>query len=697
MQRSIVSRARSVWRAGSRHLRAAAALALALGVVVSTVLLRSSPYALTVAWSALLVASFVGWGSVVNYWLVRGPAGTRRVLDPWADWSLRAGWGMALFLLLGGYLSVVHAAIRPVLIAQVALGDAALLAAFVVRRPPRFSRRRFVVWTSEAGVLTLVIGAYALAVFLFFAYLGDQTFNPSDDPPLYFLLPQRLVQTGSIFEPFCARRITTFGGQIYLHAAFLSVAPMSYVTVLDLGIAPLLVVGLLVGSVAGASRPRIKGRHAVPLGMVLLLFFSLQSVRGNIGSLMTSIVAVLTLYRTVRVPIARGPEPPLWPTEPRRVVLLGALVVTCILLRTSVAAAILPFVVLVFASDLVRGTRGFDRARALASVGRVAAVFAGAFTFALLPWSLMMHESVGSYFFPFGHSNITPGWGFLAAPKTLEEAAKHLLDLLFWDKPITIYLPFAIAGLVPLAGRGRNDTVALTIGAFIGVVTLTRSAAAFNERDSSRYFYAYSVSMALVAAASARRTDMRAALVAVGLGMHLTAGRDPLHKLLVDLVQMAKKGYDERKTTSVDFANRTGDYRDLQSHVPGGATIATAVHEGWQFDFKRNQIFSLDVLGGMGPKPGWPAYRGPAALGDYLTANGVQYLIWVDFGIPSDFLNREHWKGLLGWDGSYLQGEARLQLDAEDSIEKLTAMRRVVYRAHGMTVVDLGAPGRPGS
>jgi hypothetical protein len=686
-----MNRARALWREGWRYRRGIAAIALAIGVVAAVAHVRSSPYALTIAWSALLVASFVGWGSLVNFWLVRGQAGGR-VLDPLADWGLRAGWGMALFLLLGGYLSLLHAAIRPVLIAQVALGDVALLAAFVVRRPRRLSRRRFVVWTSEVGVLALVFGACAFAALFFFGYLGDQTSNPSDDPPLYFMLPQRLVETGSLFEPFCARRITTFGGQVYLHAAFLSVAPMSYITVVDLGIAPVIVVGLLVGTVVGGSGRGLKGRHLVPLGLVLLLFFSLQSVRGNIGSLMTSVAAVLTLYRSVRAPIARGPEPPLWPTQPRRVVMLAALVVTCILLRTSVAAAILPFVVLVFASDLVRGTRGFGLRRALGSVGSVAAIFAGSFVVALLPWSLLMHESVGSYFFPFGQNNITPGWGFLAAPKTLEEACKHLLDLLFWDTPVTIYLPFAIAGLVPLAGRRRNDTAALTIGALIGVVTLARSAAAFNERDSSRYFYAYAVSMALVAAASARRADMRAALVAVGLGMHLTAGREPLHKLLVDLVHMAKKAYEERKTTSVDFASRTREYRDLQSHVPEGATIATAVHEGWQFDFKRNRIFSLDVLGGMGPKPGWPAYRGPAALGDYLTAKGVQYLIWVDFGIQSDFLNREHWRGFLAWDGSYLQGEARLQLDAEDSIEKLTAMRRVVYRAHGMTVVDLAPP-----
>jgi len=63
----------------------------------------------------------------------------------------------------------------------------------------------------------------------------------------------------------------------------------------------------------------------------------------------------------------------------------------------------------------------------------------------------------------------------------------------------------------------------------------------------------------------------------------------------------------------------------------------------------------------------------------------------VDFDLPSPFYNRAHWEGFVGLTQSYLQGEAVLQLDAEDAIEKLSAARRVVYKAQGMTVVDLSA------
>jgi hypothetical protein len=83
------------------------------------------------------------------------------------------------------------------------------------------------------------------------------------------------------------------------------------------------------------------------------------------------------------------------------------------------------------------------------------------------------------------------------------------------------------------------------------------------------------------------------------------------------------------------------------------------------------------------------AFVGPEALAEYLRANGIRYLVWVDFTLPSEFYNRTHWLGHLDKKGTYLEGEARLQLDAEGSIEKLSTPARIVYRANGMTVVDL--------
>jgi hypothetical protein len=71
----------------------------------------------------------------------------------------------------------------------------------------------------------------------------------------------------------------------------------------------------------------------------------------------------------------------------------------------------------------------------------------------------------------------------------------------------------------------------------------------------------------------------------------------------------------------------------------------------------------------------------------------VAYLAWVDFNQSSEFYGRAHWAPFVNADhSSYLQGQAVLQLDAEDAIEKLSALRKVVYKGHGMTVIDLASP-----
>jgi hypothetical protein len=203
--------------------------------------------------------------------------------------------------------------------------------------------------------------------------------------------------------------------------------------------------------------------------------------------------------------------------------------------------------------------------------------------------------------------------------------------------------------------------------------------------------------MSLLAAASVERRGPRGALVGAALAMHLVANRNDTRTMLERYASDAYHTFSSK--TRVDSAREfaafywsTYDYRNIQSHIPAGATFATAVHESFRFDFTRNRIFALDVLGGMGPPPGWPTRKGPGILGAYLRKNGIEYLVWVDFDLPSPFYNRAHWEGFVGLTESYLQGEAVLQLDAEDAIERLSAARRVVYKTQGMTVVDLGAP-----
>ncbi len=671
------------------RLQIAAAAALGIGVVLSAIALHVQPAIHATLWCGVLLASFIGWGSLVNLWLA-----PRR----WMDWGLRAGWGMTFYLVTGGFLCGVHLAVKPVLVAQVGLGVVALAVTAVLRGPAVRSwtglRRRAALVVDRFGVYALLVGAYGLAMLTFFAFLGHHYFQPSDDPPFYFMLAEKLAQTGSMFEPFAVRRVSLFGAQVYLHASFISVASIYYLHAVDAGLALIMSLGLVVGEV---SRSRLKAWHAVPLGLAMLLLFSLEDVRVNTNSEVTGLAAVLTLYRTVRVPFGPGPDGPKWPMEPRRIALLAAITLVAILLRISNAPAVLLFMGFVFSSDYLVAKREPWKPDSLRELLRATAIFAGTFVFALLPWAILQKQSSGTFFYPFGHSNVTPGWTFLESPKDWSEEGSQLITHLFYGKPIVLFLPFAVAGLAPLEGRARNDLAALAVASLLGLAVFAHQAAALGPQNTSRYCFGFVAGTSLLAAVSVGKSGARAAIVAMGVAMHLASTHEDARATLDGYVARAYAALHETGKERQDFDGLTADYVDVQSHVPAGATMATAVFEGFRFDFKRNPIYALDVLGGMGPKPGWPAHKGPSVLDAYLRDNGIQYLVWVDWNLPSEFYNRGHWTGHLAKTGSHLQGEAVLQLDAEDSIEKITAMHRVVYVANGMTVVDLGAPAATGA
>lgn len=270
------------------------------------------------------------------------------------------------------------------------------------------------------------------------------------------------------------------------------------------------------------------------------------------------------------------------------------------------------------------------------------------------------------------------------------DLAKGLIEDLYYGAPLAALLPFFVAGLAPTKGKVRNDLVALSVASLIGMVTLARQATAFGPDDRVRYYYPYVVAMALLTAASVGRSRQRAAVVAACLGMHLAASRENIHKMMQWEIDKARKAVaedDDRRA----FEAVGDDYRDIQSHVPRRATMVTAVNENDRFDFARNRIFSLDFLGGMGPKPGWPTHMGAEALAEYLVANGVQYIVWVDFDQGGAIYKRSHWYDHLARQ-DYLHGEAILAIDAAETIDQLATIRRIVYRAHNMSVLDLSYP-----
>jgi hypothetical protein len=624
----------------------------------------------------------VGWGGVVERLLGdRAPTG----------WALRAIWGIAAVLAVGGPLAALHIASKPVLLAQVIVG--LFLAAYFVFVRARQGERRTRVYAKTVASLGLVTSGFAIVHF--FGYLGFNVFQRSDDQPLYFLLAEKLVQTGSFYEPFNVRRLLTYGGQAYLHALYLAVAPHDFLHVLDGGLGFAIVAGLLLGDLpARPSRPDVE---RVWLAVTLLI--ALPSVRTNIGSLMTGCAVFIGIYQTLRRPWhdpgVTGPKSTIAGT-----VLVGVLVATAGLLRTSNA---IPAAIFAALSLLPRVQELLSR-EVLRSALRAQVILAVGVLITLVPWLLLFRESCGAAIYPLQKGYLTPGFVMLMSNPSVFANLQSLLAHVFYERPLNNLPLFVLAAFLPAAGNDRLVR-AVSWSTLLGFCLIVYAGGAFSAYNNSRYYFGFVSGFALIMALTARRSQTVADMIPIGVRdvviviavlANLVGGRADVAHHYQSLLESAQRGRRDAALDARVTEAKTRGYRDLQSHMEAGAKAVMMVDEPFRFDLRRNEMMSLDIGGGMGPSPGYPAFKGAEALGSYLVANGVRYIVYVDFAHSAELYVRAAWQShLIKASDPYLQGEAPYMLDAMSSIDALAASRAVVHSKDWMSVVDLSRSRAP--
>lgn len=645
------------------------------------VLTKHLPQTPTLLWGGAMLVSFVGWGSAVN-WLVW----PKRV----ADWGLRAMWGVSATLFLGGILCALNVARTPMILVQTNLGIG-LAAAFSIIHARAPSVRTWRVLVAAPG-LALVLGAAYLAAWLwFYGNLGNTKFNESDDYILYWVLAKKILATGTMYEPFGARRILNLGGQDYLNAMYLVEAPVRFIHGLDRGVFMILTVALVVGAF---TTDGLRARYVVPLGLAVLALFWVPDVLQNSASLYSGVAALLGVWRTLRWNQRESSAPQGWSMEPRRVALLGLSAVTCMILRSSNLLPVVTFLGLAIVLDYARVRRPLKSLTELA-YALVILAFSAAIT--LLPWSLLMYQSCGTLLYPMWQGNLTKGFEMLHKTEKMGDFTSAFVGSVFNEHTLTSFIVLALAGMAPARGPGRNDGFALTVASLFGFVAITMMGAWFGPEHLPRYYFSYFVATAVALVMSAksalgrsRSSQMaRLAVVAGAVAAQVVAGRDAARTVYTGLVADMDRIWTGAQKELDDFDKNDADYKDMQAKIPQHAKVAVAVLEPFRFDFKRNEIDSLDTaLGGMGPG-GFPTFKGPEALASYLLSHGVRYLVFTDFNQFSFPYGKAHWQEHLKTEKSYLKDEATYQLDVIASIEALAHSRDVMHKSGPMTLLDL--------
>ena len=614
-----------------------------------------NPFFLMLGWGLVVLMAWTGWGSLLDR--LSGGAPDRK-----ADWGLRAGWGMAVSILAGGLLNLLHLARTPVVTAFVLAG--ALLQAWYswghLQKAPRAPWVRWI-WLMAVALLPLLHYWNAVS--------WPYNINPNDDLVAYMVFPQRMLQTGSFLDPFNLRRMAAFGGHSFLQAQLQIAGSVGTFHLLDMGLCPLVLSGLIVGH----FKPVSHGEYAKALLLIVAVLF-LPVPRISTMSALSGATLLLAVFRTLQqrelMPTgslwlatavtgaaAASLRANFWPAP------LGALLLACL------------------------GSALAERSRWRPSLVRLARDL-GLLALCLAPWSLLLYLSSHSLLYPFMHGTHRPEFELYGQGLSLWQTVAWV-GRFFASKPAILLL--ALPGTVFLWWQRSQWRVALPF-CLATLATAILTIGKYNwtsYRELWRYTFPLLLPMFIAAVLALLAGKDKRGVVRV-------AGLLPVVALLLFSLP---EGLERHQQILSRLGNTTvlrydpplmSRYSRMQAGLPPGKKILTVLDFPALLDFGRNPVYPVDVIGACSPAPGMPFFRGPEALAAYLRLVGVDYVAVEDFGTAVSLYNRKVWIGHShGDDLPVFTFQSRYFLDFMNNMESLESSRETVFQEGGIRVLKL--------
>jgi hypothetical protein len=463
------------------------------------------------------------------------------------------------------------------------------------------------------GVLVAVSCAALLALTYATGCL-DPRYMPGDDHVAYFLHARQILETGTLQEPFGFRRMASYGGQSFLQALLLVVAPIEQLNGLDKGVCR---VALGVAGIAWAlARP---GRSRLAALAIAYGVCAYPDLAINTSSIFSGVLAFAGLWMTLEAcrrepgrPIANG-------------ILTGLVAAATLPLRQSYGLASALVVLFEHASRF--------RAAPDPRQGRELLCAAGSALLCVGGWALLQEQSSGTAFFPLFHGFSNPEWGVLSAG-SFGEFATAARKLVGWR---TLAAPLVLCGLVLLVPRRSAGEVSLrplATAALVASVAHAWLLAHAQPSDLARYTTAFvlppiffAFAGAAEAIGSVRGTaalqDWRLWLSAVFLLALLW--QLPPGARLAERTRILRNEW--RLVARLPSDARTAAlYEQLQRSAPAGERLLAMLEQPYRLDLRRNAVASLDLPGGASPPPGLHTLRSPQQVVEYFRALGYERL-----------------------------------------------------------------------
>jgi hypothetical protein len=605
----------------------------------------------------LVLAAWTGWGTLLDR-LFRAKNGVR------ADWGLRACWGMALSIAVGGVLNCVQLARTPMVAAFILLG-ALIQGGYAyggskAPAPPQGNPGKRWLWLGIIGL--------APALQCWAAVAWPHGINVNDDFLAYMVFPQRMLQTGTFLDPFNLRRLAAFGGHSFLQAQTLVLGTEGTFHLLDMGLCPVLLVGLVVGY----FRP-VRTLEYVTVLLVSLSVLFIPVPRINTMCSMSGVVLLLALFRSIKL---QGEE-----NSDRDSVVAVALVAAAVCtLRANFWPAAVGSLALSAAGSLLASPRHWRHhlARAGKALG-LTVVF-------LLPWSMLMFLSSRSFLYPLMRGYQNPKYELFSHGLPITKAIVLLFAFCASNTTIAILVLPGLLGLWWVRGHWRESLpfcLACLITAMVTICQINLTP----FRELWRFTYpliipAFIVGvLTLLADRSRSRVSPFAGFLLLGtvLLLNWNSGLDRYRAYIGRLGVPRPLAFKEENRRL---------YARMQAALPPGKRVLTVLDFPTLLDFRRNDVFPVDVLGSCSPPPGMPFFQGAEALAGYFRSISMDYVAVEDFQSALSLYNRKVWIGhRQGDDGPVYQFESDFFLDFMMNMDALCRSRQTVFQEGPIRVI----------
>ena len=613
-------------------------------------------FAFQALWGLVVLSAFIGWGLCA----------ARLAGVPRPDWGLSAGWGMAVLVILGGGLNLAGLATTPVVIAVVLAGTALHLGLMDRQgrdRVPRFSR--------PALVLLALIAVVLLARYI--AAVTFQAANCSDDDVAYFTFVSRMLQTGTLIEPYSLRRLSGYGGHTFLQALIMTAGTEDNGFLMDRGVAVLVSFGLVVG----LFRPN---GSVLPYLLALLLTVILPYPLANSSSHMTGLALFLTLFRTLNGISLSGAD--LRPGV-RRLWLAGAVVAAAAALKAHymlVAALTVFFWWLVswlYARKERQGQSGdFPPAHlwSLLHLGASTVVF-------LSPWMALMGRSSGTILYPVFAGNHRPDFSATYSGTLGFSGQLDFLGNFFFSPQVALFaVPLILYAFRRGPAAGLGFYLAALTTAAVTVSTLTFDNLETLHRYAAPFLNAAFI-VTLISYLDAIRSDLPDES-GVRLGDKILAWLVVV-LLPIPLYHDVNRFYDTLGKTVMTEQRRT-QYAAMQAAIPEGERVMAILDQPFALNYRRNGVFNIDVPGAVSPEPGMPFFKGPAQLKEYVLGQSIAYIAFRNFDIQGGCLyRRDLWNHHARGDNPMWRAQSKFYLDLMDNVVALAGTEPRVFTLAG--------------